>query len=91
MSVNVFKTNTLVGCGQFKLAQTSSDQLLVHMTKRNSMACHVTSNLDFDQGGYVSQIEWTKVIIANPCSKLLCMEVREVYQISRNQTLVFRT
>ena len=32
-----------------------------------------------------------RVIIANPCSKLLCMEVRQVYQLSRNQTLVFRT
>ena len=28
------------------------------------------------------------VNIANPCSKLLCTEVREVYQIFRNQTLV---
>ena len=28
------------------------------------------------------------VSIANPCSKLLCTEVREVYQIFRNQTLV---
>ena len=31
------------------------------------------------------------VNIANPCSKLLCTEVREVYQIFRNQTLVCRT
>ena len=30
------------------------------------------------------------VNIANPCSKLLCTEVRVVYQIFRNQTLVFR-
>ena len=28
------------------------------------------------------------VSIANTCSKLLCTEVREVYQIFRNQTLV---
>ena len=28
------------------------------------------------------------VSIANLCSKLLCTEVREVYQIFRNQTLV---
>ena len=28
------------------------------------------------------------VSIANPCSKLLCTEVIEVYQIFRNQTLV---
>ena len=26
--------------------------------------------------------------IANPCFKLLCTEVRQVYQIFRNQTLV---
>ena len=31
------------------------------------------------------------VNIANPCSKLLCAEVREVYQIFRNQTHVCRT
>ena len=29
--------------------------------------------------------------IANPCCKLLCTEVREVYQIFRNQTPVFWT
>ena len=28
------------------------------------------------------------VSIANPCSKLLCTEVRQVYQIFRSQTLV---
>ena len=28
------------------------------------------------------------VSITNPCSKLLCTEVREVYRIFRNQTLV---
>ena len=31
------------------------------------------------------------VNIANACSKLLYTEVREVYQIFRNQTFVFRT
>ena len=31
------------------------------------------------------------ISITNPCSKLLCTEVREVYQIFRNHTLVFRT
>ena len=31
------------------LAKTGSDQLLVHMTKRNSVACHITSDLDFDK------------------------------------------
>ena len=36
-----------------------------------------------------NRFEWTKALcnIANPCSKLLCTEVREVYQILRNQTL----
>ena len=57
--------STLVGCGQFKLAQTSSDQLLVCMTKRNRVACHITSNLDFDQGRCVMQIEWTKALCNN--------------------------
>ena len=56
------------------------------------MACCITSDSDFDQGGCVMQIEWTKALcnIAKPCSKLLCIEVREMYQIFRNQTLVFR-
>ena len=50
-----------------------------------------TSDSDFNKRGFIIQIEWTKAIcnIANPCSKLLCTEVREVYQIFRNQTLVF--
>ena len=26
---------------------------------RNSVACHVTSNLDFDKGSCVIQVEWT--------------------------------
>ena len=61
----ITSASTLVGCGQFKLAQTSSDQLLVHMTKKNSMACHITSNLDIDQGGCVMEIEWTKALCNN--------------------------
>ena len=32
------------------------------------MACHVTSNSDFDKGGCVIQIELISVNIANPCS-----------------------
>ena len=48
------------------------------------MSCHFTSNLDFDQGGCVMQIEWTKLMITNLCSELLCMEIREVCQISSN-------
>ena len=35
---------------------------LVHTTKRNSLACHITSDLDFNKGGYVIQIEWTKAL-----------------------------
>ena len=49
--------STLAVCGQFKLAQTSSDQLLVCMTKKNSVDCHIISNLEFDQGGCIMQIE----------------------------------
>ena len=57
---------------------------------RNSMACHVTSDSDFDKRGCVIQIKLS-VTITKPCSKLLCTEVREVHQISIKQTLVFRT
>ena len=28
------------------------------MTKKNSVACHITSDLDFDKEGCVIQIEW---------------------------------
>ena len=52
---------------QYKI---SSDQLLVHLTKRNSVACHITSNSDFDQGGCVMQIEWTKAF-CNNCQPML--------------------
>ena len=31
------------------------------------------------------------VNIANPCSKLLCTEVKGLYQISRKLTFMFRT
>ena len=43
-------------------AVLSSNQLkpvgssLVHVTNRNSMACHITSDLDFNKGGCVIQI-----------------------------------
>ena len=70
----ITSASTLVGCDQFKLAQTSSDQLLVHMIKRNSMACHITSNSDFDQGGYVMQIEWTNAL-CNNCQPILLIIV----------------
>ena len=37
---------------QFKPVEPSS----VHMTNRNSMACCITSDLDFNKGGCVIQI-----------------------------------
>ena len=45
---------------------------------------------DFNKIGCVRHLSGLKlsVSITNPCSKLLCTEVREVYQIFRNQTLV---
>ena len=49
------------------------------------MACHITSNLDFDKGGCVIQIEWTKAL-----SIIMYTEVRKVYHKSMKQTLVFR-
>ena len=49
-------------CGQFKPVWAS----LVCMTNRNSIACHITSSLDFDKGGCVIQIEWTKAL-CNDC------------------------
>ena len=63
--MHYIEASTLVVCGQFKLAQSSSNQLLVCMTKRNSVACFVTSNSDFDQEGCVMQIEWTKALCNN--------------------------
>ena len=44
------------------LARVSSNQFksvwssLVHMTNRNCMACHITSDLHFNKGGCVIQI-----------------------------------
>ena len=32
---------------------------------QNNMACHVTSNSDFDKGGLVIQINWTKALCNN--------------------------
>ena len=37
---------------------------------RNSVACHITSNLDFDKGGHVIQIQWTKALCDN-CQPML--------------------
>ena len=55
---------------------------------RNSVAWHTISNLDFEEGCVRLTGLKLSVIIANP---LQCTEVREVYQILKNQTLVFRT
>ena len=47
----------------FKPAVTSSNWFLsvLHMTSEQySLACHITSSLDFNKGGCVIQIEWTK-------------------------------
>ena len=74
-----------------KPVQTDSGQLLMHLTNRNSMACCITSSLDFDKRGCVIQIKWTKALCSN--FQPMCTEVREVYQIdiSMKWTLVFRT
>ena len=42
---------------------------------------------NYGVGGFVNSAVKLSVNIANPCSKLLCTEVREVYQIFRKQTL----
>ena len=47
------------------------------------MAYHVTSALDFNKRGCVkTDLSGLKVSVntANPCSKLLCTEVREVFR-----------
>ena len=51
--------------------------------------CHSTSDLDFNKRLCNSDLSELKLSVntANPCSKLLCTEVREVYQIFRKQTL----
>ena len=53
------------------------------------MACCVTSDLDFNKGRLCNSdlSGLLSINIANPCSKLLCTEVREVYEIFRKQTL----
>ena len=53
---------------------------------QSSKKVHITSDLGFNKGGCVIQIKLS-VNTANPCSKFLCTEVREVYQIFRKQTL----
>ena len=49
--------------------------------KQYNMASYITSDFDFDKGGYIIQIEWTEALynIVNPCSKLEYTEVREVH------------
>ena len=56
------------------------------------MACRITSALDFNKEGCVvcrTDLSGLKlsVNIANPYSKLLCTEVKGLYQISRKQAL----
>ena len=57
------------------------------------MACHITSNSNFDKGGCVIQIEWTKALcnIYQPMLQIIVYKSDEVYQISMKQTLVLRT
>ena len=50
---------TSTGCNQLKLVLTS----YWCIRPRNSMACQVTSRLDFDKAGCQIQAKWTKV----PC------------------------
>ena len=50
------------------------------------MAWHITFRLDFDKGGCVIQVEWTKALCDN-CQPMLSIIVREVYQISMKWTL----
>ena len=35
------------------------------------MACCITSNLDFDKGGCVIQVEWTKALFDNDNYQLM--------------------
>ena len=75
---NILFTNNLAGKWEIPaLVLTSASylggnqvKLVLHMTKRNSVACHITSNLYFDKEGCVIQIEWTKAICDNYQSML---------------------
>ena len=68
-----------VGWNQLKPVGTS----LVHMTNRNSMAYCITFYFGLQQGRLCkTDLSGLKlsVNIANPCSKLLCTEVREAFR-----------
>ena len=52
LHLRIKSVSTLIGCGQFKPVWSS----LVSMTNRNRVACHITSDLDFNKGGFVIQI-----------------------------------
>ena len=59
----------------FKLAVTRSNWFLLVVvhgkdSMRNSVACHVTFNLDVDKSGCVIQIKWTKAPSDN-CQPML--------------------
>ena len=53
------------------------------------MACCITSVLDFNKRLCKTDLSGLKlsVNIANPCSKLLCTEVKRIVSVSRKQTL----
>ena len=70
---------------RWKLAKTGQNQFLVCMTKRNHMALSHYLRFGLQQGRLCnSDLSGLKlsVNIANPCSKLLCTEVKEVHKIS---------
>ena len=46
---------SVVGCGQSKLVQTAQCTWQLDNI-RSSVACHITSDLDFNKGGCVKQI-----------------------------------
>ena len=53
-------------------AETSLAQFSAHgkYSIRISMACYITSDSDFDKGGCVIQIEWTKALLLLPTHAL---------------------
>ena len=61
---------------QLKLVGTSSNQFGLVLCEwqidsiRNGVACHITSDLDFDWGSCVIEIEWTKALYYN-CQPML--------------------
>ena len=89
---DILFTNHLVGKWEIpakvmECYQTSSLQLLCMTSEQCSMALLIWVSTRMVGGSYLSGLKLS-VNIANLCSKLYC---REVYQIFRKQTLVFRT